>query len=1464
MKRTRFSQAQLANLAEHMGKNGSSPLPIRPIARKASDEHFPLSFAQQRLWFLDQLQSGSPAYNIPVAYQIKGKLDVAVLEQSVNEIIRRHEVLRSVIKTRDGQPVQAILPELTLQLSVKNLEQIPLAQRTEEMHRLVTAEAQEPFNLAEGPMVRVRLFQLDEQEHVLLLTIHHIVFDGWSIRLLSQELTTLYAAFVQGKPSPLPELPVQYADFSHWQRERLQGEVLQTELDYWKQQLAGAPPVLELPTDRPRPVLQSWQGDLHPFTVSQAISHGLEDISRQEGCTLFQTLLAAFQVLLYRYTGQRDIIVGTPIANRGHVETEKLLGFFVNTLVLRCRLSDDPSFCDLLSQVREMTLDAYTHQDIPFEKLVDELQPQRDLSYTPLVQVLFSLQKAADTSLKSAHLTMYPLSINNKTTKFDFSLELIETENGLTGNIQYSVDLFDATTVARLARHFQTLLEAIVMTPSRRISELQFQTAAELQQILQEWNPPASEPAEPLALHQLFEAQARRSPQLPALVYEDQSLSYQELLLRSTRLAHLLRQQGVGPESLVGLCLQRSFELVIGLLAILQAGAVCVPLDPDYPGARLAFLMQDAQLCLLLTHSHLNERLPDHDIPLLCLDLPQESAELPAELPTLPPVLAEQAAYVIYTSGSTGTPKGVLLRHSSLVNRIRWGQQVHPLTPADRVLQEASFSFDFALWEFFGPLSAGAQVILPRPGGQRDIDYLLSLIARHQITVLHLIPSLLRVFLEQPDLSSCASVRHVYAGAEPLPFELWQRYRQRFSAPLHNVYGPTETTIDATCWSATVDSGEQRVLIGRPLSQVEVYLLDASGQPVPIGVPGEIYLGGAGLARGYLHRPELTAERFVPHPFSRQPGARLYRTGDLARYLPDGRLEYVGRVDNQVKVRGFRIELGEVENALSQHPAVAQAVALVNEDHLGERRLVAYVVPRAGEVVLAGELRQFLQERLPDYLLPTRFLSLAHLPLTPHGKLDRQALPEPDAGRPDLKKFYVAPRTPAEELLASIWSQVLGITSIGIHDNFFDLGGDSIRSIQIVARAQMSGLRFSVQQLFRHQTIAELVEAIGQAGETLELLPRTKLFDLISAEDRAKLPADIEDAYPLAMLQTGMIYHMEMTKDLPGAPDYHNPESYYYRMPFNLAAFQQAVDSAVQRHPVLRTSFDFTSFSEPLQLVHKTAPFIVEADDIRQYTPIEQEQIIKQFVEREANTRFDMSHPPLLRFHIHRRTDDAFQFSLTEFHPIIDGWSLHSILTEIFSYYLALLQKRDKREEEPLETSFRDFVALEKMALQSQACQHYWEQKLADANRLTLPQLTETTPQPGDQRYSKIEILVPLELCETLRQLARSANVPLKTLLFAAHVKVMSMLSGQTDILTGQLSHGRLEVMGGDRVAGLFLNILPLRLALTSGSWLDLVHQAFDAECELLPFRRYPLAEMQRRWGGRTPLLNTVFSYFDF
>ncbi len=1079
MNRTKFSQEQVTHLAEYMREEGGKLSSIPRISRESIHERIPLSFTQQRLWFLDQLQRNSPAYNITIAHRVKGEVDIVALEQSMNEIIRRHEILRTTFKTVDGQPVQVIAQEFTLQIKVENLEQLPVDQREEEMQRRATEEAQEPFNLMAGPLLRAKLIQLNEREYVLLLTVHHIVFDGWSIGVLYQELATLYDAYVQRKVSPLPELPIQYADFAYWQRERLQGEILEAELSYWKQQLAGIPSVLELPTDRHRPAVQTFLGGLYSFVLPKSLSQSLQALSRQEGCTLFQTLLSAFQVLLHRYTGQHDIFVGSPIANRNRVEIEKLIGFFANTLIMRSDLSGNPTFRELLSQVREMTLDVYAHQDIPFEKLVDELQPQRDLSYAPLVQVLFVLQNS-DTDLDLVGLDMRPLEISNETTKFDVSLELVDTKDGLVGSIQYSVDLFDAATIARMAEHFQNLLEGIVVAPYCHISALPLLTASECQQVLEEWNSPVAEHDDTQCVHHRFEAQVKRTPNALAVIFEGVSLTYHALNERANQLAHYLQQQGCQPEKLVGICMERSLEMIVGLLGILKAGGICVPLDPEYPQERLAFMLEDAHVSVLLTQQRIVERLPAHNALVINLEtdwktIAQQQGENPHSTTT-----AENSAYVIYTSGSTGTPKGVLLSHRSICNRLRWGQMAHPLVETDRVLQEASFSFDFAIWEFFGPLSVGAQVILAHPGGQRDVDYLLELIAQQAITVIHLIPSLLRVFLEQPDLERCKSVRHVYGGAEPLPFDLWQHFAQHMNAKLHNVYGPTEATIDTTCWTCDEESDRTIVPIGKPIMNTQVYLLDQYGQLAPIGVPGEIYIGGAGLARGYLNRPEITAARFLPHPFSNEPGDRLYRTGDLARYLPDGNLEYLGRVDNQVKVRGFRLELGEIEMVLKSYAAIRDAVTIVREGKPGEKQLVAYLIAESGQVVQVTELRHFLQKKVPDYMLPAHFLFLECFPLTPNGKLDREALPEPIMDQIASDRELVAPQGPLEQILVSMWRELLGQTHISIHDNFFELGGDSLMVIQLVVRLRAAfRIKITPQDLLEvATTIAELSDVV--------------------------------------------------------------------------------------------------------------------------------------------------------------------------------------------------------------------------------------------------------------------------------------------------------------------------------------------------------------------------------------------------
>jgi amino acid adenylation domain-containing protein len=994
------------------------------------------------------------------------------MEQSLNEIVRRHEVLRTTFAVADGQPVQVIAPELTLRLPVVDCRGFPADAGEDEI--------KQPFDLTQGPLVRATLFRLDQQEHILLLTLHHTVADDQSIEVLTRELATLYAAFTAGQPSPLAALPMQYADYALWQRQWLQGEPLEALLAYWKQQLDGAPSVLELPTDRPRPAVQSYRGARQSVVLPTHLAVALREFSCQEGVDLFMTLLAAFQTLLHRYTAADDLVVGTPVANR-RPETEGLIGPLVNTLALRADLSGNPTFRELLGQVREVVLGAYAHEDLPFAQLVETLQPQRNLSHAPLFQVLFAFQNALWPALDLGGLTLRPQEVESGTAKFDVSLFLWEDTGRLRGAIEYNTDLFDDTTMARMLGHFQTVLEGIVACPTQRLWEVPLLTEVERQQLLVAWNATQTAYSKDVCLHQLVEVQVERSPHAVAVAYEDVQLTYRELNARANQLAHYLRRLGVGPEALVGICMERSVEMVVGLLGILKAGGAYVPLDPAYPKERLAFMLEDTQTPVLLTQQGLVEALPPHGARVVCLDtdwetVVQESEENPASR-----VTADHLAYVIFTSGSTGKPKGAMNTHRGICNRLLWMQDAYQLTEADRVLQKTPFSFDVSVWEFFWPLLTGACLVVARPNGHQDSAYLVKLIADQDITVLHFVPSMLQLFLEAQGLEACTSLRHVICSGEALPVELQERFLTRLPAQLHNLYGPTEAAVDVTFWPCQPQDNQRLVPIGRPIANTQIYILDAHLQPVPVGVPGELYIGGVGVARGYLNRPALTAERFISDPFSDAPRARLYKTGDLARYRPDGAIEFLGRLDYQVKIRGFRIELGEIEAVLGQHPDVREAVVLAREDVPGEKRLVAYVVPRQQPTPSLNDLRHSVKETLPDYMVPAAFVTLQALPLLPNGKVNRQALPAPGTARPELEEAFVAPRTAIECFVAKVWQELLRVETVGIHDNFFELGGDSIKGAVFINRLQEAlGEVVHIVVLFDAPTIAELTQYLHQ------------------------------------------------------------------------------------------------------------------------------------------------------------------------------------------------------------------------------------------------------------------------------------------------------------------------------------------------------------------------------------------------
>ncbi len=921
---------------------------------------FPTSFAQKRIWFLSQVDINNYAYNNYSSIKLKGELNIISLEKTLNEIVGRHESLRTKFIIVKGKPFQVVLPSLTFKLPLTDLQTIPDNQKEAKVTQLIEQEIKQPFDLKQVPLIRFSLLQLRENEYILITVIHHIISDGWFGKVMMGEMATLYTAFTKNQPSPLPELPIQYADYTIHQEKYLQGKVLENLIDYWQQQLKDLP-VLELPTDKPRPSVETYRGATKTVTLSPQLCKEIKTLSQQQGVTLFMTLLTAFKILLYRYTQQEDIGVGTPIANRNSTEIENLIGFFVNTLVLRSNLADNPTFLELLTQVRKVALEAYTHQEMPFEKLVEVLQPERDLGRSPLFQVMFVLQNTPRVTINLPGLTIEPIPIVNHTSKFDLTLYMEEVSpekpsmlehsmgasnlmgEGIIGVFEYNTDIFAGETIDRMTQHLQTLLAGIVANPNHPISELPLMTEAERNQLLVEWNNTAVEYPKDKCIHQLFEAQVKKTPDAVAVVFEGEQLTYQQLNAKANQLAHYLQSLGVKLETLVGICLERSVEMVVGLLGILKAGGAYVPIDPTYPAARLSYMLEDAAVSLLLSSESIWSGLPEHSAQVVCLDRDWDTIATHSIENIDSGVTQKNLAYTIYTSGSTGKPKGCMNTHGGIYNRLLWMQDTYQLTAQDRILQKTPFSFDVSVWEFFWPLLTGATIVVAAPEIHKDSGAIINLIIQQQITTIHFVPSMLSVFLEESKLEECNSLKRVICSGEALSYQLQERFREKLKCQLHNLYGPTEAAIDVTFINCDTNKYPGIVPIGRPIANTQLYILDKKNQPVPIGVPGELHIGGAGLARGYLNRPELTAEKFIPNPFENN-NSRLYKTGDLARYLPDSNIEYLGRIDNQVKLRGFRIELGEIESALNNHPQIQQTVVLAREDIPGDKRLTAYIV----------------------------------------------------------------------------------------------------------------------------------------------------------------------------------------------------------------------------------------------------------------------------------------------------------------------------------------------------------------------------------------------------------------------------------------------------------------------------------------------------------------------------------------
>lgn len=1085
--RSFFEAPTVSGIVEHIeavreSQQGLHVLPINAVCR---DSDLPLSFAQQRLWFLSQLDPESAAYNIATGIYLQGDLRIDILERSLTEIVRRHEVLRTVFREIGNRPVQVIQPPAAFDLQIVELHGSNKTERMHRAQRLASEEAQRPFDLFAGQLFRALLVRLEPQEHLLVLTIHHIISDAWSIDIVRRELVALYQAFIQGQPSPLAELPVQYADYAIWQREWLAGRVLDEHLTYWRTKLSDGLQTLQLPIDRPRPAVQTNKGANENFTIPRGIAKKLKDFSQQNEVTLFMTMQAAFKVLLFRYTGQTDFAVGTPVANRNLTEIEDVIGFFVNTLVLRTDLSENPRFVDLLRKVRETTLGAYDHQDLPFEQLVEALSPARDTSHSPLFQVIIAFWNMTSTSAELPGLIITPQTIDTQTSKFDLTMYIGEDDGGISGRMEYNTDLFDPQTIKRMVGHLEILLGSIAETPHKRLSELPLLTEREQRQILTEWNSTQRDyPAEKTLVH-LFEEQVLRSPDAVAISSKNGQLTYQELNERSNQLAHYLIKQGVDPEVMVGLFAERSLEMVIAIYGIIKAGGAYVPLDPEYPTGRLEFMMADTNVSVLLTQQHLVDHLPEHQAKVICLDsgwgqIVGESTKNPIGGAT-----PKNPAYVIFTSGSTGRPKGVVNEHRGIVNRLIWMQEKYALTPADHVLQKTPYSFDVSVWEFFWPLQVGASLIIAEPGGHKDSAYLVEIIKNNSITTMHFVPSMLEFFLEEDHVSECKSLKRVICSGEALSVELQRKFFERLDSQLHNLYGPTEAAVDVTYWKCRKHADSTIVPIGYPVANTQIYILDPNLSPVPVGVSGELYIGGVQVARGYLNRPDLTAERFIPDPFSNDPSARLYKSGDLARYLKDGAIEYLGRVDFQVKIRGLRIELGEIEATIDTFDAVSRSVASVWDAPGGDKRLVAYYSAKPEKKVDIAKLRLYLESKLPAYMVPQHFIAMDTIPLTQSGKADRKSLPEPTFKKPATNK-YKKPAGRAESIVAEIWQELLGIDRIGVQDNFFELGGHSLLVLQMVQKLKHQFSKpIAVVDVFQLATVERLAAYLSdtQTGD---------------------------------------------------------------------------------------------------------------------------------------------------------------------------------------------------------------------------------------------------------------------------------------------------------------------------------------------------------------------------------------------
>ncbi|MBX8605651.1 amino acid adenylation domain-containing protein [Pseudomonas cichorii] len=1390
--RTLFEAPTIAQLISSLGSQTARQAP--PIVPQLpSQARQPLSFAQERLYFLNHFEPASAAYTIALALELNGRLEASLLHKCLDELILRHESLRTTfVPDEDGKPQALVSPEALSQLVYHDLRHHStplLLARTQ-----VNAEAQQLFSLEEGPLFRGSLFQTDEQQHILLLTLHHIIGDGWSVAVLAHEVMALYQAFAQGQTSPLAPLDIQYGDYAYWQRQWQAPVEFDSKIDYWSRHLAQAPTTLELPTDRPRPAIQTYRGKAITHSLGKTLSAQIDALSQSRDSTPFMTLLALFNVLLNRYSGQQDIVIGTPIANRTRPEVEPLIGLFVNTLALRTRLEGNPTFSKLLEQVRDTTLSAYAHQELPFEKVVESLAIPRDMSRSPLFQVLFVLQNTALEALTLPGLEIDSFAIESTTAKFDLSLELYPSPQGYQMRWEYNSDLFDADTIERMAIHFETLAHSAISDPKQPVQRLSMITEQEKQNIIHGWN--ATQQAyRPLTVHQLFTEMSEQCADLPAAVFGTESMTYRQLEARSNQFAHYLQRSGVLPGTLVGICLERSMHVPVAILAVLKAGAVCVPMDPSYPTERLRFMAEDARADLIITLTALRPRVEGCSNTIVCMDQCADAWHEPSSNPARPQSLLD-LCYVIYTSGSTGLPKGAALTHEMLTNLVQWQLTESRLGRGDNTLQFSPLSFDVSFDEFFSTWASGGTLVMVSEETRRDPVLLLELIRQQDIARLFIpFVALQGIADAARDLDQLTCLKEVVCGGEQLQVtqEVVDLFQKLPDALLHNQYGPTESHFvtgyrlsgDATQWPALPP-------IGKPLFNSQMYILDASLEPVPVGVRGDLYIAGIHLARCYWERPDITAERFVPNLHSLSPGARMYKTGDVARYLPDGNIEYLGRSDHQVKIRGFRIELAEVEQALMAQETVASAAAMVREDRPGLKKLVGYLVAKGNCTLKIADIKEHLRNTLPDYMVPTAFVILPTLPLTPSGKVDKRSLPQPETD--SLEDHYVAASSDAEMQLAAIWASVLNLPQVGITDDFFELGGHSLLATQVVSRIRKQlNVDLALRTLFEAPTIEQLLPRLDSSPRTA--LPAIKA-------------ADTGPGIKVASYAQERLFFLNSLDRSSTA--YNISQPLELRGPLQKQVLQQCLDELIRRHESLRTTFALQKDGQVVSLVHAPQINALTSIDLRHTAqPL---SLAEKQARDDAQQLFSLETGPLLRVSLLEVADEHHILLFTVHHIIADGWSIALLTREIMALYQAF-STGQASPLPPLEIQYSDYASWQRelQAPSIFAAQiDYWRQQLNHAPaRLELP---TDRPRPAIQTYRGRAITQTWDpaLSEQIDTLSQNLGVtPFMTLLTLFSL-LLSRHSGQSDIVVGTpiANRTRTEV---EPLIGLFVNTLALR-----------------------------------------------------